>query len=86
MSTATTGPLRAVLDAFESGAVTPDEVARTTALPRDVVDAVVAHLVRIGRLAAPGPAVGCPPSGCGGCAWSCRPTDPYARSSRRTGP
>ncbi len=61
-------PLRAVLGAFETGASTLDDVAATTRLPRDVVDAVVEHLVRIGRLTASTLATGCPSGGCGTCA------------------
>jgi len=67
------GPLRAVLDAFGSGAASLDDVARTTALPRDVVDASVAHLVRMGWLSAAELAAGCPAgrrAGCGGCVGS----------------
>ncbi|MGN6245719.1 MAG: FeoC-like transcriptional regulator [Motilibacteraceae bacterium] len=61
-------PLRAVLDAFDAGAASLAEVSRRTGLDRDVVDAAVDHLVRLGRLSAQQLAVGCPPSGCGGCA------------------
>ncbi|MGN6330080.1 MAG: FeoC-like transcriptional regulator [Motilibacteraceae bacterium] len=62
------GPLRAVLDAFDAGAASLADVAHRTGLDRDVVDAAVDHLVRLGRLSAQQLAVGCPPSGCGGCA------------------
>lgn len=62
------GPLSAVLRAFADGAATLDEVARSTGLSRDVVDAGVAHLVRLGRLDARELAVGCPSGGCGTCA------------------
>ncbi len=61
-------PLRAVLDAFSGGAPTLDDVARMTGLPRDVVDAAVEHLVRVGRLSAATLTVGCPSGGCGSCA------------------
>ncbi len=62
------GPVSAVLAAFESGSGSLDDVTRRTGLGRDVVDAAVAHLVRVGRLDAKELAVGCPPSGCGACA------------------
>ena len=61
-------PLSAVLAAFESGAATLADVGSATGLSRDVVDASVAHLVRLGRLNAAELAVGCPSGGCGGCA------------------
>lgn len=61
------GPLRAVLAAFENGAASLDDVSATTGLRRDVVDAAVAHLVRIGRLTSESLAGGCPSGGCGGC-------------------
>lgn len=70
MSAATTsaGPLTGVLAAFESGARSLDEVAARTALTRDVVDAAVDHLVRMGRIEARELAIGCPTGGCGSCA------------------
>jgi hypothetical protein len=61
-------PLTAVLRAFEAGCGTLDEVARATALDRDVVGAAVEHLVRLRRLDAGVLAVGCPDGGCGSCA------------------
>jgi hypothetical protein len=61
-------PLRAVLDAFSGGASTLDDVAAITGLPRDVVDAAVEHLVRVGQLSASTLTVGCPSGGCGSCA------------------
>ncbi len=60
-------PLTAILSAFEEGASSPAEVARRTGLTMDTVSAGVAHLVRIGRLAAEEFSLGCPPQGCGGC-------------------
>jgi hypothetical protein len=61
-------PLTAVMQAFEAGCGTLDEVARSASLDRDVVDAAVEHLVRLGRLNAGVLAVGCPDGGCGTCA------------------
>ena len=66
--TSTAAPLTAVLQAFEAGCGTLDEVARSTSLDRDVVGAAVEHLVRIGRLHAGVLFVGCPDGGCGSCA------------------
>lgn len=62
------GPLTAVLAAFEAGASSLAEVGERAGLPRDVVSASVDHLVRTGRLASRELAMGCPSSGCGGCA------------------
>lgn len=62
------GPLRQVLAAFEGGAASLAEVQRVTGLTPDVLDASVAHLVRLGRLEARELSLGCPSSGCGGCA------------------
>jgi hypothetical protein len=62
------GPLRAVLAAFERGVASLDEVARATGLPRELVDASVDHLVRMGRIRAEELSVGCPDGGCGSCA------------------
>ena len=61
-------PLRAVLDAFEAGAPSRSAVARTTGLRPDVVDAAIAHLLRMGRLDAKELSTGCPTGGCGSCA------------------
>jgi len=66
--TSAVSPLTAVLQAFEAGCGTLDEVARSSSLDRDVVDAAVEHLVRLGRLNAGVLAVGCPDGGCGSCA------------------
>ncbi len=60
-------PLTAILRAFEEGASSPAEVARRTGLTMDTVSAGLAHLVRVGRLAAEEFSLGCPPQGCGGC-------------------
>ncbi|HHU38336.1 MAG TPA: hypothetical protein GXZ45_03515 [Propionibacterium sp.] len=62
------GPLTAVLAAFEAGAASLAEVASRTGLSPDVVSASVEHLVRLGRLESRELAMGCPSSGCGGCA------------------
>jgi hypothetical protein len=62
------GPLRAVLAAFDDGAASLDEVARMTGLSRELVDAAVDHLVRMGRMQAKALTVGCPDGGCGTCA------------------
>jgi hypothetical protein len=58
-----------VLTAVGDGAPTLDAVARATALPRDVVEAAVHHLVRAGRLSAAELSIGCPVGGCGSCAF-----------------
>ena len=68
MTATTTRPLHAVLAAFTGGAASLDEVSRVTGLPRDLVDAAVGHLVRMGRLSAQELTVGCPDGGCGSCA------------------
>jgi hypothetical protein len=62
------GPLRAVLSAFEDGASTLPDVARVTGLSRELVDAAVDHLVRMGRIDASELTIGCPDGGCGSCA------------------
>ena len=62
------GPLSAVLKAFEAGAGSLGEVEARTGLSRDVVQASVDHLVRMGRLHASELAMGCPSGGCGSCA------------------
>jgi hypothetical protein len=61
-------PLRAVLDAFEHGAATRADIARSTGLRDDVVDAALEHLIRLGRISAQEMATGCPGGGCGSCA------------------
>lgn len=62
------GPLTSVLGAFEAGAGTLAEVASRTGLSPDIVAASVEQLTRMGRLEARELAMGCPASGCGGCA------------------
>jgi hypothetical protein len=61
-------PLRSVLGAFEGGARSRADVCTTTGLRRDVVDAAIEHLLRLGRLDAAELTVGCPDGGCGSCA------------------
>jgi hypothetical protein len=82
-------PLRSVLTAFEEGARSRTEVCAATGLRRDVVDAAIEHLLRLGRLDARELAVGCPDGGCGSCASGhgdapgCGASGP---STRRSGP
>ncbi len=82
------GPLRTVLAAFDSGAVTLADIASRTGLDRDVVEAAVHHLVRTGLLVGRTLSAGCPESGCGSCA-SGRSDGPGCASSaaatQRTG-
>lgn len=61
------GPLVAVLAELTAGAPTLDDVARRTGLARDVVEAAVEQLVRMGRVAASTLSSACPDTGCGGC-------------------
>jgi hypothetical protein len=63
-----TSPLRSVLTAFETGARSRAEVCDRTGLRRDVVDAAIEHLLRMGRLDARELTTGCPDGGCGSCA------------------
>jgi hypothetical protein len=63
-----TGPLRAVLSALEDGAPSLQDVCVRTRLDREVVDAAVEHLIRMGRVSAHQLAIGCPGGGCGSCA------------------
>jgi hypothetical protein len=82
-------PLRSVLGAFEDGARSRAEVGIRTGLRRDVVDAAIEHLLRMGRLDARELTVGCPDGGCGTCASGvgeapgCGAASP---SARRSGP
>lgn len=62
------GPLTRVLDAISAGAGTLASIGDATGLSRDVVDASVRHLVRLGRLEASELSMGCPGGGCGSCA------------------
>jgi FeoC like transcriptional regulator len=82
-------PLRSVLTAFEDGARSRTDVCAGTGLRRDVVDAAIEHLLRMGRLDAKELTVGCPDGGCGSCASGaddapgCGASGP---STRRSGP
>lgn len=67
----TLGPLGQVLAALDAGAHSLAEVSGRTGLSRDVVDASVDHLVRVGRLEARTLTTGCPDAGCGSCASGC---------------
>ncbi|MEZ5094961.1 MAG: FeoC-like transcriptional regulator [Nocardioides sp.] len=62
------GPVSAVLAAFEGGAVSVDEAARRVGTSRELAQAAVDELIRMGRLDARELAVGCPSAGCGSCA------------------
>lgn len=61
------GPLRSVAAAFDAGVTTRQAVAERTGLTRDVVDAAVDHLLRVGSLTTTALTAGCPQEGCGGC-------------------
>lgn len=61
-------PLSDVLAAFGEGVHSLDEVAARVGLSRDTVEGAVEQLVRMGRIEARELAIGCPSSGCGGCA------------------
>ena len=61
-------PLNAVLQAFEEGATSLDDISLRTSLPTDVVGAAVEHLRRMGRIDAKELSMGCPSGGCGSCA------------------
>jgi hypothetical protein len=63
-----TSPLRSVLTAFQDGARSRTDVCTHTGLQRDVVDAAIEHLLRMGRLDARELTSGCPSGGCGSCA------------------
>lgn len=63
-----TRPLNAVLDAFRAGAHSLDDIGERTELDRDVVEAAVDHLRRMGLVEAKELAMGCPGGGCGSCA------------------
>lgn len=60
-------PVSAVLGAIRSGSVTTTDVQRATGLPRDVVEAALDHLARLGRLRSEPLQSGCPATGCGQC-------------------
>jgi len=68
MSTAApTRPLTAVVAAIRAGSGTIADLERATGMPRDVVEAVVDHLGRLGRLMSEPVQLGCPATGCGSC-------------------
>ncbi|HEX2705429.1 MAG TPA: FeoC-like transcriptional regulator [Candidatus Lustribacter sp.] len=68
MSTAPArGPMHRVVDALATGAASRSELATMSGLPRDVADAVLDHLVRIGRVGVDSLGVDCPDQGCGAC-------------------
>jgi hypothetical protein len=84
-----TSPLRSVLTAFEDGARSRTDVCDRTGLRRDVVDAAIEHLLRMGRLGAQELTVGCPDGGCGSCASGSGETPGCGAagpSGRRSGP
>lgn len=60
-------PLAAVLAAFSAGAVSTAEVRLRTGLDREVVDAAVEHLIRMGRLERSAVDLGCAREGCDTC-------------------
>lgn len=62
------GPLRRIVDALAAGAHSRGELAGLTGLDRDVVDAALDQLARLGRLRVERLAGGCPDLGCGTCA------------------
>jgi hypothetical protein len=68
MTAPTMAPLSALLAEVAAGTPTVAEMARNTGLGTDVLRAGLDHLVRTGRLQATNLPIGCPPSGCGGCA------------------
>jgi FeoC like transcriptional regulator len=82
-------PLRSVLGALEGGASSRTAVCDRAGLRRDVVDAAIEHLLRMGRLDARELTTGCPDGGCGSCASGsgnrpgCGAAGP---SARRSGP
>lgn len=68
MTTGSVRPLNAVLQAFTEGATSIDDIVVRTTLSRDVVEASIAHLRRMGRIEAKELSMGCPGGGCGSCA------------------
>lgn len=65
---ATRGPLSLVLAEVRAGTPTVAGIALRSGLDESVVRAAVDHLVRSGRIESRELSIGCPPSGCGGCA------------------
>ncbi len=68
VTAAVRGPLTRVLAEVEAGTPTVAEIARRCELDEAVARAAIDHLVRAGRVEARELSIGCPPSGCGGCA------------------
>jgi len=62
------GPLSIVLAELEAGTPTITEMVRRSGLDESVLRAAVDHLVRSGRVESRELSMGCPESGCGGCA------------------
>lgn len=62
------GPLSTVLAELEAGTPTVAEMVRHSGLDESVLRAAVDHLVRSGRVESRELSMGCPASGCGGCA------------------
>lgn len=66
-ATASGGPLRRVVAALQGGAHSRAALARLTGLDREVVDAALDHLTRLGRVRAELLGSVCPQPGCGSC-------------------
>ncbi len=62
------GPLSTVLAELAAGTPTVAEMVRRSGLDESVLRAAIDHLVREGRVDARELSMGCPDSGCGGCA------------------
>ena len=62
-----TAPVTAVLSELDAGTASVRELAARTGLAPDLVRAVVARLVRTGRVVPWQPQSGCAPAGCGDC-------------------
>ena len=62
------GPLSSVLAELEAGTPTIAEMVRRSGLEESVLRAALDHLVRSGRVQSRELSMGCPDSGCGGCA------------------
>ena len=60
-------PLTSVLEAVADGATSRADVAQRTGLVRDVTDAAIDHLVRMGRLDVHALGTTCPGGACGSC-------------------
>lgn len=61
------GPLAMVAAAISDGAASRTALAERTGLARDVVDAALEHLQRMGRISAEQLSSGCPDGGCRAC-------------------